>query len=213
MKTQYNSFGSYLKAAYFWHILLAVALFLGTLLVSVQSKAFHELAQWLDPLFGLMTLVFAMFLWWTAVKKEYSQLEQDSKTMLAKRLTLRFVYGGKVVLECKEAMLTDAADIRAWSQQVGSQMVGGRNLDFFPFVRIEEPVFRTDTAGSGKSYWLYTAVFTLKNFPKKANEPTQEQNEVDQKLASGQCLYWTPVYHSNGTFQLVPLWSEALPIM
>ncbi len=212
MKKQYDSFDTYLRQEYSWHIVLAVVLFLGTLLVSIWNKPFHEQAQWLDPLFGLMTLLFALFLWWTAVKKEYAQIRENNKAMLAKRLTLRFIYGGRVVLECKEAMLTDPADIRAWSQQVGSQMVGGRNLDFYPFIKIDEPDLLTDSK-TGKQFWHYTAVFTLKSLPRSSEKPTPEQIEADTKLAAHQCLYWTPVYHPDGSFQLVQLWSEALPIM
>jgi len=49
--------------------------------------------------------------------------------------------------------------------------------------------------------------------PKPAEKPTDYQNEVDEKLAKSQCLHWTPIYHPDGKFQLVDLWSEALPIM
>lgn len=212
MKNQFKSFSTYLKQEYFWHIMLATGLFLGTLLLSVWQKPFHDQAQWLDPLFGLMTMVFALFLWWTSVKREHSQIDEQSKAMFAKRLTLKFIFSGKVVLECKEAMLTDAGDIRAWSQQVGSQMVGGRNLDFYPFIKIEEPLLQADPK-TDRQFWHYTAVFTLKSLPKPTEKPTEYQTVVDSKLATGQCLYWTPVYDHGGRFQLVELWSEALSII
>ena len=214
----HKTFNEFLKSEYAWHIVVGIFAFFIIVIASLCSYQ-DAIAKW-ESILGCITFIFALFLWRMQIRREYQMLQNDQKRqaerledekmrMLSKRLTIRFLFNGKVVLECKQAMLTDAGDIRALSQQVGSQMIGTRQLDFFPFVKIEEPIKQADKE-TAKQFWHYTASFTLKSLPKSTERPTDYQMEVDKQLAAGQALYWTPVYQPNGAFRLVDIWSEAL---
>lgn len=53
----------------------------------------------------------------------FSEVREEWRESLPKKLTVSFVYQGAVVMKCENATLTGEADIRSLSQQIGRQIV------------------------------------------------------------------------------------------
>jgi hypothetical protein len=113
-------------------LFIALALLLCCWVARTNGGAFQPAdltswwSAWLDPLIGMGTFCVAVFVW-------LGERRQDWEEQLPRRLTVRFVLlqDGKppqLVMLCREADLTSAADIRQWGQQIGKQMNQNENL-------------------------------------------------------------------------------------
>jgi hypothetical protein len=127
--------------------------------------------NWLDPAIGFGTFLFAAAVW-------YSEWRQDWEHRLPKRLTVRFMYEGQLVMICKQAHLTGEADIRTWGQQIGSQMGNRSKLHFLPF-------FETATGKPQKDeqnliYKPYYLCIYLSDLP--ANLKDEFEKDKKQKI-------------------------------
>lgn len=69
----------------------------------------------LDPVVGFTTLLLAIVIF-------YQQLEKDWKESLPKRLTVSYIYKGRVIMRIEKANLFDDKDIRQWAQSLGYQL-------------------------------------------------------------------------------------------
>ncbi|MBK9270717.1 MAG: hypothetical protein IPM48_03900 [Saprospiraceae bacterium] len=126
--------------------------------------------KWIDPIVGLTTFLLAFFLW-------ISRLRQNWRENLPKRLTVHFKLGDKYILTCHEAYLSAAGDIRAWAQQIGSQMSGARFLEFFPYITQLNPLVKIYNS---ESYILYEVTLYLKNFPDPNQEKLMDTRILDE---------------------------------
>ena len=132
----------------------------------------------LDPVIGLGTFMVAVLVW-------YNEKKQDWENKLPKKLTVFFKYKGKNLMSCKEAYLASEGDIRAWAQQIGSQMSGGARLDFKPFIQQDQP---KNVHAKDGWYRLYTVTFFLDDIP-KPNQNTSNKEEIIAQL-NGDGIHW-----------------------
>jgi hypothetical protein len=118
-------------------------------------------ARWnndLDQVVSFATLMVALFVW-------LDEIRDNWKNNLPKRLTVRFEdEHGKLVLLCRKAHLSDAADIRPLGQQIASQMCGVQQLPFrVPYVKqLPETILIDDPIGC---FLHYEVSFTLTKRP------------------------------------------------
>lgn len=103
--------------------------------------------EWLDPVSGIMSLVLTFVVL-------YNQAYQRWEDGLEKRLDVDFVLKGqdKPIIQVKNAFLAGEADIRAWGQQLGRQIMGDMHLDLSWDRSV--PVIKKDGAEVVKSYTL-----------------------------------------------------------
>ncbi|MCA9750446.1 MAG: hypothetical protein KC414_15150 [Romboutsia sp.] len=116
---------------------LAITLFIAACAVfsSLYIKEI-EIGVWtniIDPLVTLLTVSITIIVYLTNARKNW----EDN---LEKRLTVHFMYKDKYMMSCIQAFLTGTGDIRQWGQQIGRQMNGGKNLDFFPYMTLSDSI-------------------------------------------------------------------------
>lgn len=143
------------------HILFAgcVLLVVSMLVAGTYENNSISWWNWLEPVTGTTTLAVALAVW-------LGELKQDWENSLPKRLTVVFLYQGRECMRCEEAYLAGESDIRAWGQQLGSQMAGTPHLRFQPSICQEQGRATTDPE-TGESFMFYRVVFTLSSLPEK----------------------------------------------
>ncbi len=75
-----------------------------------------------DNFITVLTFIVAMAIGWQGLVRRWED-------KLPNKLTVHFVYGNDYIMSCYNVSLASEKDIRAWGQQVGAQMVGGKRLD------------------------------------------------------------------------------------
>ncbi len=88
-----------------------------------------------DPIIAISTVFIGLMIWFFQAIKSW----EDS---LPKRLTVHFMFDGKCQMSCYEAFLAGESDIRAWSQQIGSQMTKVKFLNFYPYLESKRPIIK-----------------------------------------------------------------------
>ena len=129
----------------------------------------------LQTLFGLATLLVAVFVWLDELNEEWSE-------DLPRLLSFFFFFQGQPALVCYHAYLAGESDIRAWAQQIGGRQMTGGDLHFRPVVDSRPVEYLTD----GANVYLHHQVrFTLTDLPNLLAETAQ---------ATGHpvCLVWRP---------------------
>jgi len=190
--------------------IILVVLLLGVLLFySYQSAkpeaGFYNGLQWIDPIIGVFTFFFAFFIWVIQLRKEWSD-------NLTNRMTVQFDFGGKTIMECQEAHLGGASDIRTWGQQIGAQMARTQRLKFDPYIKIDGPTIKFDE-NQKRYYKFYEAIFFLNEIPgpdSRIANPT-EKGKLEANFKGGKCILWKPTFHSNGTITKKEEWTTASP--
>ena len=118
-----NSFGLFVRQSKNQGLIIGTAIIVLSLLVSLivvlsnSSYLDYFYDPIVDPIVAIGTAIIALLLWFFQSKKNWEE-------SLPKKLTVHFIYNGKCQLSCYEAYLSGTADIRMWSQQIGSQMIG-----------------------------------------------------------------------------------------
>lgn len=143
--------------------------------------------KFLDPLFGLYGILFTLGFTLFYAHKEW-------QNGLEKRLTVHFEYQQKYIMSCYEAYLASEGDIRAWGQQIGSQMINKEHLDIYPYLTQERPSIQYDE--SNRSFYvLYTITLHLRTMDalvKKVNDLGQNYLiwwENDNKTQANKSLF------------------------
>ncbi len=136
----------------------------------------------IDPLVAIATTVIALII---GLNQSIRNWEEN----LPKRLTVHFIYEGKVVLSCYESFLSGASDVRAWSQQIGSQMASVSFISFFPYIRAEKPTITRSSFEKENNkpldIMLYESVFFLKSDEFRDNKGVVTRPEI-----TGKYLMW-----------------------
>lgn len=113
-----------------------------------------------DPIVAIGTGIIALMFW-------FYQGNRSWKESLPKKLTVHFMFDGKCVMSCYEAYLSGPSDIRAWSQQIGSQMAGVQYISFFPYIKSSKPKVTKSSIelvdNKKVDIMLYEAVFFLRD--------------------------------------------------
>ena len=129
----------------------------------------------LNAVVGLGTLFTAFAVWW-------EEVGQDWRSSLTRRLSVKFVYQGRLVMYCQEAHLANEGDIRALSQQIGAQIAEIRQLDL-KIPSVEFSTGEVTRSMSGEFQLHYTAKFELTNLPDKL-----------KALGNDEYYSWTPPF-------------------
>lgn len=177
----------FLKAV--WHRKFEATVFLALCLIYIVLRLMDALPTWsekawelIDTMLKLATLFIAFFLW---INESYKHWVES----LERRLYVIFRYDGKPVLRCDHAPLVDESDIRAFSQQIGAQMTGRRNLNFSINYRHRKYLVEL---GDGNAYRCHVCEFDLdSNTPfRKAPDSIGEEPNLAQLVDTNRCRYW-----------------------
>jgi|GEM_PF-1661459 len=150
------------KSFQVWFPLLIAILLLAVLGIILANTANLKIIYdpYVDPIVAIITAVTALIIGFSQSKKNWEE-------SLPKRLTVHFMYNGKCQLSCYEAYLSGTADIRMWSQQIGSQMIGQGMLSFFPYIDSKPPqIEKSHEIHQGmqsEDIMLYQVTFYLRN--------------------------------------------------
>ncbi len=129
------SFIYFLKSIFLYSIKsrwLFLLLFFGALLILVFDLVGHTGIQnkrdtlWtpiLEHYVAFGTFIVAFAAWFSNVKRDW-------KEKLPKRLSVKFIYNNKTVMQCDYAYLSGESDIRQMGQQMGAQIAADRQLNF-----------------------------------------------------------------------------------
>jgi hypothetical protein len=194
------NFFSFLQTRYRTQFYVAVLVFVGLVTLAFFHLPTHQTVSWLDPIIGLATFVFAVFLWLNGLRKEWEQ-------SLPKRLTVQFEYEGRNVMICRDSLLANLADARTWALQIGNQMSSCPKLRFQPLYNFQDTGIME--AHAGKKYKSYIITYYLTQLPvPEPDNGTPEQNEKQKedilwKLQNG-CIEWIPEYSNDNTVTIVP---------
>jgi hypothetical protein len=111
----------------------------------------------LNPIIGFSTMTAALLIWWSERRREWQN------DFLPKKINVFFNLKGKPVMQWYESNLLSEADLRAWSQQLGAQMAGSRNLDIYTFTQLPIEIKK---GTEGKLCKFYTVEIELASLPK-----------------------------------------------
>ncbi len=119
-------------------------------LKEILATGAENISKNIESVMTAITFILAIFIGWGAWEKKWEE-------KLPKRLTVHFKYEDRYVFTFCKALLPEKTDIRAWAQQIGKQMNGNNNLDFYPFIDRIEPVIIENR------YKYYELTFYLMN--------------------------------------------------
>lgn len=149
------------------HVITAPFVAAAVLLVAAcLSGSLDKANLWsvIERVLSLVTLAVAVVIWW-------GEQQEAWERSLPKRLTVSFVFnesGRSIeVMRCEKAYLAGEADIRAWGQQLGSQMALD-HLQFFPNYQQESLPPKRDE--DGRFYKDYRLTIQLREFPKQISQ-------------------------------------------
>lgn len=94
-----------------------------------STKSFQDVWSRIDPIVTVATLATAVLVW-------LAEARQDWERGLKVQLTAEFRVGERVAMCCERALLMEESP-RAWGQQLGFQMNGGKKLDISPNLSTE----------------------------------------------------------------------------
>jgi len=143
--------------------------------------------SFLEPVIGVATLAVAAGIW-------IGERKQDYVESLPKQLTVVFLYPPdpptnarhRVAMVCERAYLAGESDIRAWSQQLGGQMVGNQQLSFSPFIAVEPGRLDWD---AGQAVLHYSSVFELLHLPDGVGKSTVPP-QITTALGARMTIHW-----------------------
>lgn len=187
------NFFRYVFEKHWYQIIIAVLVFAGILYLASNREAWYQKLSWVDPIIGFGTLLFAFFLW-------INDLRHKWEDNLPKRITVQYQYGGRNVMVCYHALLTNLADARAWVLQIGQQMSGSNRLSFEPFYNLQDNGIQWNQTHQ-KQFKSYVFTFYLKELPLPDNVSEQAKANFKSELENG-CWEWIPRYNSDGTINI-----------
>ncbi len=157
--------------------------------VSPFEDFFEGLNWWnnlLDPLIGVAVLTVTIGIWMFKVRNEW---EDD----LEHRLTVSYIFEDKEVMRCEHAVLSHEADIRAWAQHIGSQMVdkGTYRLKLEPFFKKTNPRIEKDTNNKRfKHHYFQLFLYELPENLKGLSEKDLKDFDHIEQIQEENVLVW-----------------------
>ena len=156
--------------------LLLVGYVVAIVIVIVISHPFAQKANldWysaLSSVLGAATLGVSLFVWFGARRQQW-------ESSLQKRLTVIYFFAGRPVMACERATLMSESELRATSQQMGAQMVGGR-LALGPVFHVTKPTVEPLKGGQDDEVVRhYQMWMTLTELPSVVADAQQESRGV-----------------------------------
>jgi len=148
-------------------IILAFILLISSNYLAVIIEQFahinsKELIKWIAPIIAIIAL--------------YVKVKTDWENTLPKRLTVVCIFGGKEIVKCKNAFLSDEGDIRTLGQQIGSQMFEARFLNFAMY-QIKKESLGIFLNENNEIYKGYKVAFKLYSMPSNEMFRNRELNK------------------------------------
>jgi len=187
MVLNYSYAAKRLELIIFGSIILVVLLIILYLkLYNSSFPASNFYGSILDPFLSIATVFIAISIY-------YKQMFDDWEKSLPLKLTAHFVKGEKYIMTCYEAVLISEADIRNWTQQIGSQMNNGEYLQFKPFFKFDkrgEIITESDIA-----YKHYAVTYFLSYLPGEETDKKDKEGKTviakgDIELKTKYLVWW-----------------------
>ncbi len=104
--------------------ILTVVAFLWAFFFSSRETTYNLFVweNW-DNFITVLTFIVAITIGWL----DYVRYWRES---LPNKLTVHFVYNEEYIMSAYTVSLSSKSDLRAWAQQIGRQMIGGKSLNF-----------------------------------------------------------------------------------
>lgn len=186
-------FFQFLQTRYRTQFYVALFVFVGLGILAYFNQTTHQAFSWLDPIIGISTFLFAVFLWLNGLRKEWEE-------SLPKRMTVQFEYDNRNIMVCKDSLLVNLSDARTWALQIGSQMSSCKELKFGTFYNFRDKGIATTEKGKKYKSYIFTYYLTHLPIPKFEGGTEEENKEKADlliwKLNNG-CLVWTPEYDED----------------
>lgn len=146
-----NKFFEILNFFFKNNIVIILGIIISSILIGVITECGKEVpvcfSNFWDPLFSLFSIVLILGISIYEVQKDWiKQLDAE--------LIVHFKYKGNFVLSAYGANLLPGADIRALSQQIGSQMYGAQ-LKFNPSIHLIKADTLKVNSKEGANKWVY----------------------------------------------------------
>ena len=184
------TFFSHLVKTYLWQIVFAALIFGGLTLTATVKPELHKDIAWSEAIAGFGTLLFAFLIW-------LNNLKQSWINDLSKRISVFYRFNGRIVMMCKDSVLTNESDARTWALQIGQQMSGCQRLKFSPFFNFQDKGVQTNTA-TKESFRSYIFTYYLTELPTPDSGTDEEKRQAKQTLEQG-CIEFTPRFHQDGS--------------
>ena len=182
-------FSDYLLKFQWGVILVSFLDFGGLALASILKPELHQSIAWAEAIAGFGTLVFAVFIWYNAVKREW-------KDSLPKIFDAYFLFKGQNVFVFKDINVLNESDIRAWAQQIARQKAGG-DIAFQPYFRYKNLGLST-TADRKKQVQRYEITFFLTAIPESLKTRLYYTEEAGNKMY----IEWMQKEHEDGSITM-----------
>lgn len=189
------NFTTFLGNKYKVQIIMAVLIFGLMILCSIIKPLWHADIAWFESIAGTGTLLFVIFSWVNGIRQEW-------ENNLPKRITAEFRFEGRNVMVCRDALLINEAEARAWGQQIGAQMASVRWLKFEPYYKLEKLRIKRSTI-TGERHKPYKIIFFLTELPMPDQGNEKHLKQVRWELENG-CIEWAPEEKDNGEITVRP---------
>jgi hypothetical protein len=161
-----------IKENRFQVVIAFVAIVIGVVLFLNFRGSTDHWGDWLEPYVSIVLVLVAVAIWFNEQKEEWEK-------SLPKKLNAKFVINHPqtnipvTIMECLNTVLINESDIRAWGQQIGSQMANGEQLKFSLFLEISKPDRKNY---NGEETRFYDLVMYLKSVPAKYGKTPRDFN-------------------------------------
>ncbi len=177
-----------------WWLFMFVLFVLGTVIFWIVRFWGATNVDWWTPMeatLTLLTVAVAVLIW-------FGELREEWERNLPMRLQVIYYFQDRPVMACMDCMLVSEADIRAWAQQLGSQMCKRDQLEFEPEMILDRPrlVYHP---GFGKVVRLFYLKVNLVNLPEKFKERRKDESPDYQGVVLVRTVYpklkddWVPL--------------------
>jgi hypothetical protein len=178
---------SYLRPRHWFQIAAAAAIFGFLFWFASKGTEAHRKVAWIEALCGVGVLMMSVFIWFNNLRKEWEE-------KLPKRLTVHFHYRDTDVMLAKQMPLTDEADARAWSQQIGRKMNKDKDISI-------KPMYKFVPVGINPrgTFFEYRVIYYLNEVPENLKSMLGYDQERHEHRA---CLVWELLEDPDGSYSV-----------
>jgi len=148
--------------------------------------------NYIDPVAGIMTFFTTLVIFYIQAKKTWEE-------NLEKHLSIDYIYVDEysneaIICQIVDAYLSDEADIRAWSQSLGSQIMG--NLDFDMNWDADKPLIKKENGTYFKKYKI--SIYLTRN-PFETKNVSEAKENIPNDMGVAFCRFEKPKFENPTT--------------
>ncbi|MBN8685002.1 MAG: hypothetical protein J0L99_20310 [Chitinophagales bacterium] len=174
-------------------IVAGLLIFAGLILASICNQEWGNSIDWFEAIAGVGTLFLAIVLWFNGIRREWVE-------NLPKRMTVEFVWQGRNVMVCYDAILINESDARTWALQIGQQMSRCQRLAFEPYFNFQKLGVQSNKSDNTK-FNSYIFTYYLKTLPEPDAEDDAGKLAFKTRLENG-CEEFYYQYHQDGSISM-----------